>query len=168
MKAIFAAALAASFIALPALAEPDVSRSYGSPTAIIASTVTVPPGYETIYFSGATASPVTGATATTPAVYGNTETQTASVLARLETALKAQGLGFGDVVKMTVFLVGDPAKEGRMDFAGMMAAYNKQFGTPEQPNRPTRSTVQVVSLAGPGQLVEIEIIAVRRPLAPPQ
>lgn len=166
MKAILAAALAASFIALPAMASPDVSRTYATPDAIIASTVTAPMGYETIYFSGATASPVTPATATAPAVYGNTEVQTESVLARLEAALAIQGLTFADVVKMTVFLVGDPAKEGKMDFAGMMAAYRKHFGTPAQPNRPSRSTVQVVSLAGPGQLVEIEIVAVRR--APPQ
>ncbi|MFO1015503.1 MAG: RidA family protein [Caulobacteraceae bacterium] len=165
MKAILAA-VAASLVALPAFAAPDVSRTYATPDAIIASTVTVPDGYETIYFSGATASPVTPATASTPAVYGNTEVQTESVLARLDAALQLQGLSFADVVKMTVFLVGDPAKDGKMDFAGMMAAYRKHFGTTEQQNRPARSTVQVVSLAGPGQLVEIEIIAVRRAPAP--
>jgi hypothetical protein len=37
------------------------------------------------------------------------------------------------------------------------------YGTPDQPNRPARTTVQVAALAGPGQLVEIEAIAARRP-----
>jgi enamine deaminase RidA (YjgF/YER057c/UK114 family) len=68
------------------------------------------------------------------------------------------GLTFGDVVKMTVFLAGDPATGGRMDFAGFMEAYSQYFGTQEQPNRPARSTVQVANLVQPGMLVEIEII----------
>jgi len=65
------------------------------------------------------------------------------------------------VVKMTVFLVGDPAKGGRMDFAGLMEAYREKFGTAAQPNLPTRSAVQVAALANPGWLVEIEVTAVR-------
>jgi enamine deaminase RidA (YjgF/YER057c/UK114 family) len=69
------------------------------------------------------------------------------------------GLGFGDVVKMLVFLVADPAdKDGHMDFAGFMQAYTQYFGTPEQPNLPARSAVQVAGLAAPGMLVEIEVI----------
>ena len=69
--------------------------------------------------------------------------------------------GIGDVVAMTVYLVGDPAKGGKMDFDGMMAAYTQFFGTKEQPNLPARSTVQVVSLAQPGMLVEIEVQLVK-------
>jgi enamine deaminase RidA (YjgF/YER057c/UK114 family) len=67
----------------------------------------------------------------------------------------------GDVIKMNVFLVGDPAKGGKMDFPGMMAAYTKFFGTKEQPNLPARSAVQVAGLAAPGGLVEIEVIAAK-------
>jgi enamine deaminase RidA (YjgF/YER057c/UK114 family) len=47
-----------------------------------------------------------------------------------------------------------------MDFTGFMAGYTKFFGTKEQPNKPARSTFQVAGLAGPGILVEIEVVAV--------
>jgi enamine deaminase RidA (YjgF/YER057c/UK114 family) len=73
------------------------------------------------------------------------------------------GLGFGDVVKMTVFLVGDPARGGRMDFEGFMQAYSQHFGTKAQPNLPARSTVQVAALGAAGMLVEIEVVLVRKP-----
>jgi enamine deaminase RidA (YjgF/YER057c/UK114 family) len=67
----------------------------------------------------------------------------------------------GDVVKMQVFLVGDPDKGGKMDFAGFMQGYTQFFGSKEQPNLPTRSVFQVAGLANPGFLVEIEVTAVR-------
>ena len=72
------------------------------------------------------------------------------------------GLGFGDVVKMTVFLVANPASsEGHMDFKGFMEAYTQYYGTAEQPNLPARSAVQVAGLAAPGMLVEIEVVVAR-------
>jgi enamine deaminase RidA (YjgF/YER057c/UK114 family) len=49
-----------------------------------------------------------------------------------------------------------------MDFAGFMKAYTQYFGTPEQPNLPARSAVQVAGLAAPGMLVEIEVILARK------
>jgi len=58
-------------------------------------------------------------------------------------------------------LVGDPAKDNKMDFAGMMAGYKQFFATAEQPNKPSRSAVQVVALAAPGALVEIEVVAAK-------
>jgi enamine deaminase RidA (YjgF/YER057c/UK114 family) len=48
-----------------------------------------------------------------------------------------------------------------MDFAGMMASYTQFFGTPAQPNKPARSTVQVAALVAAGALVEIDVVAVR-------
>jgi enamine deaminase RidA (YjgF/YER057c/UK114 family) len=48
-----------------------------------------------------------------------------------------------------------------MDFAGMMEGYSQFFGTKEQPHLPSRSAMQVVALANPGFLVEIEVAAVR-------
>ena len=39
-----------------------------------------------------------------------------------------------------------------------MEAYTQFFGTPGQPNLPSRSAVQVAGLASPGMLVEIEVI----------
>jgi enamine deaminase RidA (YjgF/YER057c/UK114 family) len=71
------------------------------------------------------------------------------------------GLGMKDVVKMTVFMAGDPTKDNKMNFPGLMAGYTKFFGTPDQPNKPARSAVQVAALAAPGALVEIEVIAAK-------
>jgi len=42
-----------------------------------------------------------------------------------------------------------------------MGAYSQFFGTPTQPNKPSRTTVQVAGLASPGALVEIEAQAAR-------
>lgn len=95
------------------------------------------------------------------AFWGDTEEQSLDVLRQIEASLKSKGLGMGDVIKMTVFLVGDETKGGGMDFAGMMKAYTQFFGTEAQPNLPSRSAVQVAGLAVPGMLVEIEVIAFR-------
>jgi len=85
-----------------------------------------------------------------------------SAFARLKESLESMGLGFGDVVKMTVFLVADPVNaDGRMDFKGFMDAYTQFFGTASQPKLPARSAVQVAALAAPGMLVEIEVILAR-------
>jgi enamine deaminase RidA (YjgF/YER057c/UK114 family) len=67
----------------------------------------------------------------------------------------------GDVVKMQVFLVGDPELDGRMDFDGLMRACRKFFGTEAQPNLPARSALQIAGLVAPVMLVEIEVVAVR-------
>ncbi|OGO79094.1 MAG: hypothetical protein A2203_03040, partial [Chromatiales bacterium RIFOXYA1_FULL_46_5] len=93
--------------------------------------------------------------------WGNTEEQTLNVLSQIESSLKQKGLGMGDVIKMTVFLVGDPALGGKMDFAGFMKGYTQYFGTKEQPALPARSAVQIAGLVADGMLVEIEVIAAR-------
>jgi enamine deaminase RidA (YjgF/YER057c/UK114 family) len=85
------------------------------------------------------------------------------VLDKLEATLKSEGLGLADVVKATVFLVGDPAQGGEIDFAGLNAAWSQRFGTSGQPNKPARSTVKVAGLVAPGALVEIEVVAARAP-----
>jgi enamine deaminase RidA (YjgF/YER057c/UK114 family) len=128
----------------------------------IAAAVEVPAGATTVYLSGMVP-PVADAAApaNTVAAYGNTQVQTVSVLKAIEGQLKAIGLTMGDVVKMQVFLVGDPAMAGRMDFGGFMKGYSEFFGTESQPNLPVRSTMQVAALANPGFLVEIEVTAVR-------
>lgn len=117
---------------------------------------------DTLYLSGQLASPVTPADPAkgTPADYGDTHAQAASVFAKIQKALEAQGLGMKDVVKMTVFLGPDP-HTGKLDFAGMQSAYVKFFGTSDQPNKPARSAVQVAALAAPWALIEVEVIAVR-------
>ncbi len=96
-----------------------------------------------------------------PAALGNTATQATGALTALQATLARLGMTMGDVVKMNVFLVGDPDRGGQMDFPGLMTAYTKFFGTKEQPNKPARSAVQVAGLAMPGALVEIEVIAAK-------
>jgi len=117
-----------------------------------------------LYVSGQLPDPATPANRAngTPAVYGNTQAQAESAFTKIQTLLKEQGLGMGDVVMMRVYMVGDPKMENRLDFAGMNAAYNKFFGTPEQPNKPARTTVQVAALASSGPLLEVEVQAARK------
>jgi enamine deaminase RidA (YjgF/YER057c/UK114 family) len=83
------------------------------------------------------------------------------VLAKIARELDALGLTMADVVKMNVFLVGDPRKGGGMGFESLMRGYLQHFGTASQKNVPARTTVQVAGLPIPGALVEIEVIAAR-------
>ncbi len=117
---------------------------------------------DTLYVSGQLASPVTPADPAkgTPADYGDTKTQTASILTKIQAILKEQGLDMKDVVKCTVFLAADP-KLGKIDFPGLQASFTQFFGTAAQPNKPARSAFQVAGLVAPGYLLEIEVIAVR-------
>jgi enamine deaminase RidA (YjgF/YER057c/UK114 family) len=128
----------------------------------ISSAVAVKAGVDTYFLSGALA-PVINKDAPkgSVAAYGDTETQTVGALNNIKGTLARLGLTMGDVVKMTIFLVGDPAKENKMDFAGMMAGYKQFFATADQPNKPSRSAVQVAALAAPGALVEIEVVAAK-------
>ena len=115
-----------------------------------------------LYLSGQLADPVTPADTAkgTPADYGDTRAQSASIFAKIQKLLQAQGLDMKDVVKMTVFLGPDP-KTGKLDFPGMQSEYVKYFGTAAQPNKPARSAFQVAALAAPWALLEIEVIAVK-------
>lgn len=125
----------------------------------IANAVEVPAGTTLIFQSGTTATPKDPTAPEGSAAYwGDTKTQTVSALTSIKTALEAEGVGLGDVVKMVAFLAGDPALGGKNDFKGFMEGYSQFFGTPEQPNLPARSTVQVAALVAPGALVEIEVV----------
>lgn len=134
----------------------------GGNTFPIARAVEVPEGFKLIFHSGLTPTPANPkAKEGTPEYWGDTKTQTLAVFKRFEESLKPMGLGFGDVVKMTVFLVGEPTT-GKMDFKGFMEAYTQFFGTKEQPNLPARSAVQVASLAAAGMLVEVEVVLAKK------
>jgi enamine deaminase RidA (YjgF/YER057c/UK114 family) len=92
----------------------------------------------------------------------DTTSQTVGILKDLQKFLESQKLTMGDVVMMRVYLGADPAKDGKGDFAGMMAGYTQFFGTKDQPNKPARTTLQVVLPAGArGALIEIDLVAVR-------
>ena len=162
MKSALLAALPIAML-LPACAtaqEAEVTRTYGTPTARIAGTATVPPGSTMVFISGTTPSPLDPAV---PENLGNTREQTLSVLTKIKATLEGMGMGMGDLVKLTVFLVGTPETEGRMDSAAMNEVFATFFGTAEQPNRPTRSTIQIAALGRPGMYVEIEGIAAVAP-----
>ena len=92
----------------------------------------------------------------------DSQSQTVGIIKDIQKLLESQKLSLSDVVMMRVYLGADPAKGGKMDYDGMMAGYSQFFGTKEQPNKPARTTVQVVLPAGDrGALVEIDVIAVR-------
>jgi enamine deaminase RidA (YjgF/YER057c/UK114 family) len=127
----------------------------------ISAAVEVPAGKTTVYLSGAVPRLEADAPKDSADAYGDTEAQTINVLNSIKKQLESMGLGLGDVIKMQVFLVGDPALDGKMDFAGFMKGYRQFFGTAEQPNLPSRSAFQIAGLANPAYRVEIEVVAVR-------
>lgn len=151
---------AASNAPLAAKPKAVIERTQNSPTAVISSTVTIPPGSKLVYLSGSTASPIDPAK---PEEVGDTKTQTLSILTKMKATLEGMGMTMGDIVKMNVFLVGVPERDGKMDSPAMNEVFKTFFGTPDQPNKPARSTVQVAALGRPYILVEIEGIAAKAP-----
>jgi enamine deaminase RidA (YjgF/YER057c/UK114 family) len=125
----------------------------------ISQAVQVPSTATTYYLSGQVP-PVANKDAdpASPQAYGDVKTQTVGVLNRIKGILEGLGLGMADVVKMQVFLVHDA--RAPMDFKAFMEGYTQFFGG-AQPNLPARSVVGVASLANPGFLVEIEVVAVK-------
>jgi enamine deaminase RidA (YjgF/YER057c/UK114 family) len=157
-------AMSATVTAVPAVAAdaPGIVRYPIGSTFPIARAVEIPAGFKLIFHSGFTPSPANPqAKEGTPEYWGDTKTQATSAFQKMDASLKDMGLGFGDVVKMNVFLVGDPAT-GKMDFKGFMDAYTQFFGTPQQPNLPARSAVQVAGLAAAGLLVEVEVVLAQK------
>jgi enamine deaminase RidA (YjgF/YER057c/UK114 family) len=155
-------ALAFCAFTLPAGAQTISRLPLPSPAPPIAAAVAVPPGYTTYYISGTPSGPMNPSIPQgSPGRWGDTAQQTDDSLNKIEAILKQLGLNFGDVVKATVFLVGDPAKGGAIDFPAMNKEWGKRFGSADQPNKPARSTVKV-ELATPGALVEIEMVAAKK------
>lgn len=134
-----------------------------APGAMIASAAIVPPGSTLYFLSGATAAPIDPKDMDSANAFGDTEVQAMSIFTKMKAQLAGMGLTMGDVVKMTVFLVGDPKLGGKMDRDGLTRAYKTFFGTADQPNLPTRSAFQISGLARPQQLIEIEAIAAKAP-----
>lgn len=139
----------------------EIVRHANPPPAIILSGVTLPPGTEMLLLSGQVAAPIDPAKTDSIAAYGDTRTQTISTFTKIKAALAKQGYTMADVVKLTVFVAGDPTLGGRMDFTGFNDGYRQFFGTADNPNLVARSTVQVAGLAGPYFLVEIEATAAK-------
>jgi enamine deaminase RidA (YjgF/YER057c/UK114 family) len=92
----------------------------------------------------------------------DTKSQTVGILTDIQKFLESQKLAMGDVSMVHVYLGNNPATNGQPDFAGMMAGYTQFFGTKDQPNKPARTTLQVVlPAASRGALIEIDLTAVR-------
>jgi enamine deaminase RidA (YjgF/YER057c/UK114 family) len=167
MKRMTAATLLAASVSLVHVQAQgaDITRHSNNSNFPIARAVEVPEEFTIIYHSGLTPSPADPkAKEGSPEYWGDTKTQSLAVFKRFEESFKTLGVGFGDVVKMTVFLVGDPKLGGKMDFKGFMEAYTQYYGTPAQSKLPARSTVQVAGLAQDGMLVEIEVV-IAKPVA---
>ncbi len=158
IQLLCASALLAT-VAIGAHAQTIVKR-FGSDKSIIATAIWAG---DTLYVSGQLPAPTPGdpAKGTKPVIEGDTKAQTISTLKVIEGILKEQGLTMGDIVQMRVYLVGDPAQGGKLDFGGMNDAYKLYFGTKEQPNKPVRATIQAAALVVPNALVEIEVVAVK-------
>ncbi|MEP0354855.1 MAG: RidA family protein [Paraglaciecola sp.] len=154
---------ATSMLATSALADVTRHALPNNSTFPISRAVEVSPETTLIFHSGTVPGPVNPeAKRGSREYYGDTETQALNVFKRMETSFKELGVDFGDIIKMQVFLVGDPTMDGKMDFAGFMKAYTKFFGTEEQPNKPARSAFQIAGLAGgPNMLIEIEAVIAR-------
>ncbi|HXB27736.1 MAG TPA: Rid family hydrolase [Gemmatimonadaceae bacterium] len=85
----------------------------------------------------------------------DTKSQTVGILKDMQKLLESQNLTMGNVAMVRVYL-------GKPDFAGLTAGYTQFFGTKDQPNKPARTTLQVVlPAASRGALVEIDMVAVR-------
>jgi enamine deaminase RidA (YjgF/YER057c/UK114 family) len=143
------AVLGMGLVATGAFAADVMHNQQGMDKAPFASSVMVPPGYDTYYISGVGGSGDT------------TEAQTADALDKLKAEMAKDGLTFGDIVQAHVFLGPDPST-GKMDFPGMNKSWFKYFGTADQPNKPARAAFQVGALAGRNTMVEIEFIAVKK------
>jgi enamine deaminase RidA (YjgF/YER057c/UK114 family) len=112
--------LSAALLLAGGAAHAQVKR-VGAPAATISSVVSVPPGYGVVYVAGLTA----GGPGTPIPDGMDTKAQTVIVLDKLKAALAAEGLSFADVTMMNVYLAGDPAKDGKMDSAGMNEAFKQ-------------------------------------------
>lgn len=88
--------------------------------------------------------------ATHDVVTGGIEAETRAMFANVERCLAAVGLGLGDIVRSTVYLV---------DMADW-AAYNEVFRELFPKDPPTRATVAVAGLVPPYR-IEVEIVAAR-------
>ncbi len=164
--AFAACLLAATLPVATNAAAQNVVRHANTPPALILQGVTVKPGAEMLYLSGQLAAPIDPTKTAAPAAltiadFGDTKTQTISVLKKIKALVEAKGFTMSDIIKLTVFVAGDPKLGGKMDFAGMNDAYKMYFGSPENPNTVARSTVQVAALAAPQFLVEIEATAAK-------
>jgi enamine deaminase RidA (YjgF/YER057c/UK114 family) len=151
MLSLTSALLTGSF-AMTASAQEIVREGEGR---MFYNSISIPAGAETLYLSGAGASPQADGT------YGDMEQQTTNTFEKFKASLEAQGWSMSDIVQVRVF--GVAGADGTFDFAGFNRGFQKFFGTDENPMKPVRSVVEIAGLVVDGWLVEIEIRAARVP-----
>ncbi len=122
---------------------------------ILYTTIKIPANAETLYVSGAGASPLADGS------WGNMEQQAIDIFTKFKATLEEQGWAMSDIIQVRVF--GIAGEDGVLDFEGFNKGYLTFFGTPENPTKPVRTFVQVADLVREGWLVEVEIRAARVP-----
>jgi len=132
----------------------------GDDKSPIASAVAVPAGRAYFLTSGTVPSLANKDGTSAYERFGDTYAQGMSCLKSIASLLAAKGLSLKDVVYLRVYVVPDPAKGGKTDFAGWFKAYGDFFNTKENPVKTARSTVGVTALVNPDWLIEIEAVAV--------
>lgn len=163
IRAVLAAGL--SLLSCTAAAQ-NVTKHPGRPAGIILESVSVRPGAAMLYVSGQLASPIIEAdtrkaVALSHADFEDTRTQTISALGKVKAILIKRGYSLGDIIKLTLFVVGDPRLNGRADIAGMNDGFKQFFGSSSNPSTVARSAIQVSGLVGPEYLIEIEAVAAK-------
>ena len=103
---------------------------------------------EQIFISGQTASGADGK----PVGGDSMEAQARAVFGKIRHLLEAAGGAFSDIVKMTVYVT-DMSK--RPEFGKVRGEIFPG------PTKPCSTMVEVKGLAGPGLLVEVDVIAIR-------
>lgn len=135
--------------ALPAFADAPAGVTFsGDAASSISSGVALPAGTPVFWMSGTPPS----------APFGDMKSQSQSILKKLDTGLRAQGLSLANVVYLRVYLVADKAT-GKVDYKGWFDAYAEAFGNATNATKPARSTVAVAGLVQPEWLIEIEAFA---------
>ncbi len=148
------ALLAAIVFVLPLPTSAQEITRQGEGTYFYTS-ITIPPGAETMYLSGSGARPLEDGS------WGDMKQQTINTFERFKQTLESQGWSMSDIVQVRAFAVaGD---DGELDFAGFNEGYSQFFGTDENPQKPVRSFVEIADLVVDGWLIEIEIRAARMP-----
>ncbi|WP_406106039.1 RidA family protein [Micromonospora globbae] len=107
---------------------------------------TIGPGHRLVWTSGQVPIAADG----TPAPAGDWEAQTRQAMQNVGLALTAAGATWGDVFKLTIYVVDTSA-------LATVRAVRDEFVNVERP--PTSSLVQVASLFRPDLLIEVEAVA---------
>ncbi len=118
LSLIYGAAVAAMSLTLTAQAQAAVDPVTHVGTGRISESVTVPPGYDTVYFSG-----TGGAANPPPGDPGDTEAQATATLEKFKTIMATKGMTLGDIVMMHAYVAVDP-KLGKADLVGWNKAYS--------------------------------------------